>query len=229
MNGPEIAQWLFVLIALLIYYDAHRRGDIMDTFLLASTLVSTIVLGGLGLWLQHRGNQHFSEQNRIMIEQMGASRRSKTDKDKMLAYKPPRWPMIVMAVMVVVVWTAVAVNYLYVRRPFDPNKAWDDKAPLKQIYHRTFMDETVPLDGYYYHDCVFDNVTLEYEGKGGVGLDNIHFVLHNGRLLVRVASKDKVVTQAFKLNTMLDQVAGCGTVGIMDLGPTGNIHSIPPR
>lgn len=149
----------------------------MELFVLAIGTVATIVIGIVGLVLQKRSNDHFAVQNRIMLNQ--APRGSKKDTSgQQAAFKSPRWPLVTMAVMVMLVWAAAAVNYFYISRPFDPNKAWDDNAPLKRIYHQTFINETIPLDGYSYIDSTFDNVTFEYDGTGPVSIDNGHFTSH---------------------------------------------------
>lgn len=45
-----------------------------------------------------------------------------------------------------------------------------------QILSQTYKYMTIPIDGFQYVDCVFENVILKYEGKAGGGLSNCRFL-----------------------------------------------------
>jgi len=158
-----------------------------------------------------------------MLEQEGGRRRNSA----LRTFKPARWPFLTVATLVVTAWSAVAVSYFYVSRPFDPNKAWDDNAPLKRVYHQIFANQTVPLAGYDYIDSTFDGVTFYYDGTGGVMIDNGRFVRRPGQPVFRVASKNKIVTETLKIITVEIQQAGCDAASI-NLGPNVPIEPMVP-
>jgi hypothetical protein len=41
---------------------------------------------------------------------------------------------------------------------------FDKSPPSIVVAHKTFMNERIPLDGYIYSDCTFENVTFVYNG-----------------------------------------------------------------
>src|SRR5260370_11485599 len=79
----------------------------MDPILLLSIvgLVATIVLGILGLLLQRKANDHFAERNRIMLAQGPTG--EGTSSPQPTPFRPPRWPLVAMGVLVLSVWAVV--------------------------------------------------------------------------------------------------------------------------
>lgn len=53
-------------------------------------------------------------------------------------------------------------------------KSWENYKP-KLITGKTFVNETVPLDGFHYDRCKFINVTLEYNGDTPIQLTKSEF------------------------------------------------------
>jgi hypothetical protein len=110
---------------------------------------------------------------------------------------------IIMVLSALIICAAVGYDIYdrhYYHPTFDAALAWDDTRPLERIYSQTFQNETVRLDGRHFINPTFDNVTFEYEGKGGVQLDNPSWVKHEGWNF-RLGSKNKVVTMAMSLDT----------------------------
>ncbi|HXX23082.1 MAG TPA: hypothetical protein VEO19_08025 [Terriglobia bacterium] len=180
----------------------------METFLLAVTALATVVGTIGGLILQHRANQHFSEQNRIMIEQAG----KEPSKSELKAYKPPKWPLLVMGLMVLGIWIAVIFDY-YDRHHAPPATTqvprWDNYK-LKQRAHIKYFNETVELDGYEYLDTTFENVTFMYEGTAPTRLTDVHFThLKTGETTGRIGSHNPLVKQTLLVMQMLTEVSGC--------------------
>lgn len=48
-------------------------------------------------------------------------------------------------------------------------KDWDS-TPVVRVTGKQFINETIPLDGFHYDHCTFDNVNLEYNGDKTFGL-----------------------------------------------------------
>jgi hypothetical protein len=92
----------------------------------------------------------------------------------------------------------------YAQKPNLPNAYWPSGAeankPLKQVRQKTFDHETVPLDGYEYIDCTFNDVTFEFEGRSGCGLPGSHLVAitPDGKSTYRLKSKNPVVILALQ-------------------------------
>ncbi|HUZ72258.1 MAG TPA: hypothetical protein VMU87_04675 [Stellaceae bacterium] len=98
------------------------------------------------------------------------------------------------------------------------NDAWEDNMPLMKIYNRKFVNETVSLDGRHFVNPVFDNVTLFYQGTGPVFMENPTYILHDGKMKSRFASRNKVITMAIKIHDNLLKAASVQTT-LMTLGP----------
>jgi hypothetical protein len=175
---------------------AERRA-IVDTFLLALTAFATVAGTVGGLILQRQGNKYFAEQNRIMIEQGGVE---KTDIVQTLAYKPPRWPIIAMAIMVLLCWSAA--GYSIYDRHHRTERPWGD--PTELIIGQSFMNTTVRLDNRHFIMPTFDSVTLEYEGTGPVVIESPTL---KGNL--RVYSKNPVVEQTLGIQNGIVKMMGC--------------------
>src|ERR1044071_8361519 len=157
----------------------------VELILLALTAIATVIGTVGGLWLQHQGNKHFAEQNRIMIEQAGAA------KPQPRAFKPPYWPLIAMGGMVVLCWGAAL--YDRIGRPENESIDWVHY-PLNQIEGKHFENQTVDLDGNEYRDVTFENVTFKYEGKAPTRFSDVKIVtVQPGKLAGRIASNNPVV------------------------------------
>jgi uncharacterized membrane protein len=102
------------------------------------------------------------------------------------------------------------------------NDAWTDGVPLEKIYNRRFHNETVVLDGRHFINPVFDNVTFFYQGTGPVFLENPTYVLHNGKMASRLASRNKVITMAMKIHDNLLKAGGVSTY-VLNLGPNAGV------
>src|SRR5262249_7107118 len=48
------------------------------------------------------------------------------------------------------------------------------KGRKTMIVRQSYSNTVVPLDGHFYKDCTFHNVTFEWNGKGPGGLIGIH-------------------------------------------------------
>jgi hypothetical protein len=218
MNGPKIALFYpsFGVIFLIWYFARPRGGTPVEMLLLAITALATVVGTAGGLYLQHRGNKHFAEQNRIMIEQSPKPSRSGA-----MSYKPPYWPLVAMVVMVFL--TVVIAGYDYFDRhrfSVKPTQstdwnAWTDQK-LKRVSHQTYSNETVQLDGYEFIDTTFDNVYFMYEGRAPVRFTNVHFKNPSkpGVEVARFGSNNPVVKTAIQVVEIVAEVSGCG-VGLM--------------
>jgi amino acid transporter len=142
-------------------------------------------------------------------------------KEKLLGRRAS--PKLTAALIISMALTWIAVGYDYYDRHhpssgYDPNVAWDDKAPLERIFNRKFVNETVVLDGRHFISPVFDNVTLYYEGMGGVFLENPTYLVHDGRLGTRLGSRNKIVTTTMKIEENLFKAGGCPSYNL-NLGP----------
>lgn len=82
-----------------------------DHQILLATLVVTILGTIGGLYLSYRGNQHFANQNKIMVSQGGGQMSEQ--------YRPPKWPILTMVALVLLVWLAAGVD-IYVRANSGP-------------------------------------------------------------------------------------------------------------
>ena len=181
--------------------------DLLEIVVGVGTFVGT--LGGL--YLQHRGNQHFKEQNRIMLEQGGGSAATETR-----TYKPPAWPMLVMFGMVFACWGAAFYNhYQNGKEDFKKQSEIWDKYTYKPIRNGHYANETVQLDGYEYIGATFDRVTLWYNGTAPTRLTEVHLVNGKpGEANIMLGSSNPVVKQTLMLSNMLGKAAGCGFVEV---------------
>jgi hypothetical protein len=177
----------------------------VELFLLALTAIATVVGTVGGLFLQHRGNKHFEEQNRIMIEQGGGSA------TQAHIYKPPRWPFIAMALMVLLCWGG-AIYDQFQRRSGGQQSlpaSWNSY-PLKRVEHQRFKNQTVKLDDNEYIDVIFENVTFVYNGKAPTRLNGVQFApVKPGELAGRIGSDNPVVVQTLQLAAAIDAAGGC--------------------
>jgi hypothetical protein len=106
--------------------------------------------------------------------------------------------------------TASGVTYI-------DKDAWDHYA-INQVWSKTFTSQIVPLDGFEYVDCTFDNVTLEYDGTAPARISTGHFTKGSQ---VRLQSKNAVVNQTMLIMSTLAQVTGGAATGVQ-CGPLPN-------
>lgn len=123
-----------------------------DLILIVAAIAST--------YLQWQQNQIFKRQNEIFADQAG-KRTMPTETAKALRFKR-YWPTMVMAVLI------LFVGYdLYDRHKTPDYKTWH--SPKEEtVYAKSFMNETVELDGKKFDRCNFENVKLLYHGLGPV-------------------------------------------------------------
>jgi hypothetical protein len=132
----------------------------MDAQFIASISVS--VLGsGLSAYYGH-------QQVKLARLQVQSLKQSKA--------KPPasggilvgvkKWPMIVTLVGALSAW----IPY-YMERHYD---RFDPTAPLKVISDHRYYDEVVPLDGFDYENCDFENVSFKYNGTTKIIFNHNH-------------------------------------------------------
>lgn len=98
---------------------------------------------------------------------------------------------------ILTVWIGLLVGgmwlvYVRVQRPQPPavanastpdplvgiSSGFDPNPKLVTVANRTIRNERVPLDGYEYLNCVFEHVTLVYEGRTGIRMIGCSFVDH---------------------------------------------------
>jgi hypothetical protein len=79
--------------------------------------------------------------------------------------KVGRFPSWMLPLLVV---ASTVLNVMVYRRTTTdiPSARERGKATYTKIGHRAHHNETVPLDGFSYYDCTFDNVTFVFQGKG---------------------------------------------------------------
>jgi hypothetical protein len=180
-------------------FPVSEGGAPVELFLGIVVAIATVV-GTVGsLILTHRGNQHFAEQNRIMIEQAGGA------VPRGRIYKPPYWPLIAMMLMVILCWGAAV--YDYTARNGDVAN-WDT-SHLKRIEHQYYKNQTVTLDGKEFIDTTFDNVTFMYHGKEPTKLNGIHIVVKPGEIAGTLGSDNPVINETLNIVTAINQAAGC--------------------
>jgi hypothetical protein len=98
------------------------------------------------------------------------------------------------------------------------DNAWDDNFKFERVYNRKFANESVSLDGRHFINPIFDNVTFFYQGTAPVFMENPTYLLHNGKMESRLASRNKVVTMTMKIYDNLAKAAGVPAY-ILNLGP----------
>jgi len=165
--------------------------------------IASIITGVVGLYLQHRNNQHFAEQNRLTVAEAGGS--------LAVTRRLPGWPLLVTGAMVLSVWAAVGYDYYdrYHPSTADSESKWNSY-PLKNVMGKHFVRETVPLDGFAYIDSSFEDVTLTYEGTAPTRLYGIAYPGTKGS--TRIRTNNWVVAQTLSIAAQLNSAGGCTTV-----------------
>jgi len=134
----------------------------------ADTIVA-IVVGAATLYLQWKQNKIFEQQNRIFSEQAGKSKMKTEDVSRGIRFER-YWPMAVMALMLILIWIAVGYGI------YDHHRVkivhFDQDEKLITIANRKFLNEIVPLDGFKYANCIFENVTFQYNGTALFGFEH---------------------------------------------------------
>jgi hypothetical protein len=183
-------------------------------------LVLVAVIGAVANYVQQREqNQIFREQNQIFADQGG---KKVPPKKPNWIWLKRYWPSMVTVLLI------LSVGYdIYDRHHqafgYNPNLAWDDKKPLERVYQGAFANQTVLLDGKNFINPSFENVTLAYNGTGPFMIeDPTRFVN------VQIATRNKVVGEAFRLHCIFVRSQGCNTT-CTNRGPNGrpDIPSFP--
>jgi hypothetical protein len=88
---------------------------------------------------------------------------------------------------------------------YNPDRVWNDNAPLKQVNNRNFRNETLQIDGVRFFNCSFDHVTFSWRGTGRFDFVESRFLYGlDGKPTNSILSKNLVVNLAFALfNNML--------------------------
>src|ERR1700730_7033664 len=92
----------------------------------------------------------------------------------------PWWIVIsgVIAVLLLITaWVTIVIRIEWLRvasRATEPFLKWPDPYHPILVSGRIFQNEKVPLDGYYYSNCDFHNITFVYNGTTPIRLNNNH-------------------------------------------------------
>jgi|ERR1700730_9799 len=108
-------------------------------------------------------------------------------------------PLILLTV-VGIIWLVRQFTHIGIRK-----KSTDDFNKITQVFHKTFANQTVPLDNLEYVDCLFDNVTFMYEGKGIARMFACRFAQPTKIML---KSNNNAVSQAILIMTALSGAMG---------------------
>lgn len=122
-----------------------------------------LFFGAVSVYLLWEQNQIFRRQNEIFA---GQAEGQNVPSDLRPRSFRRYWPLIAMAVLAFLTWSAIGYDY-YDRRTsasFLMKPAEWDNYPSKEIKGQHFSHETVVLDGNNFTDCYFDQVTMSYEG-----------------------------------------------------------------
>lgn len=122
--------------------------------------------------------------------------------EKFGAHVPARSTRLWVSALVLT-WALIGFDF-YERQygyGYNPDRVWDDNAPLKQVVNRKFQNETVQLDGNRYVNCTFDHVTFVFRGVGRFDFVDSGFIYENatGRSNSSMASKNLVVNLSWIL------------------------------
>jgi hypothetical protein len=183
-----------------------------------------IVVAVATIYFMWQQNRIFQRQNQIIAAQ---SKRTTMIVDTSWQVRVRRyWPTYVMIVLIAV--TAYDIYDRHHGFGYDPARAWDDNKPLERVYKHDFTNETVVLDGkYFIPPTTFDNVTFVYNGTGPFDIHDFTFKLHDGKMMSKAASRNKVVTQTMELMGAMAYASGC-KAGWINLGPHAEMEGTTP-
>ncbi len=88
--------------------------------------------------------------------------------------KPTRKPLLMMAALTLLTWSAVGYDYYDRHHDIDEGAgAWwtYGSSHYQDIWNQHFENQTVNLDGKFFHNCTFKNVTFDYEGTAPFDFD----------------------------------------------------------
>ena len=74
---------------------------------------------------------------------------------------------------------------------------------LKQIVKKKFCQQSVPLDGYEFIDCIFEQVTFEYEGMAPSRMTNCNLVAP-----CNLHTNNPILGQVMDMYDQISQVVG---------------------
>jgi hypothetical protein len=75
---------------------------------------------------------------------------------------------VVLLTLVAIIWIIKLTSKP--RPSTNIHSSFDPEMKVKQIVNQHYLNITVPLDGFEYVNCKFENVTFVYEGKGPSGM-----------------------------------------------------------
>jgi hypothetical protein len=104
---------------------------------------------------------------------------------------------VIIGILVLLSWAAVAFD-VYARR-----QGFSAYAQLTKITGQTYSHETVQLDGFYYINCTFNEVTFKFDGIAPTQFTNI--IISGGSNFI---SASPVVQEASFILATLAQAAG---------------------
>lgn len=117
-------------------------------------------------------------------------------------HKEIAWTIFVAASLILAISTMMWVHAGFVFRwPFAKRhgekitkfSAWPKPYSPEIIRGKHFLNEQILLDGFYYYQCIFENVSFKYNGMTQIQLKENHFV---GQIAL-AASDNMAVTGAF--------------------------------
>lgn len=145
---------------------SSSRGLVMQGWIMAILAAASVYL----LW----------RQNRILARKASPT----LEQPYMRRY----WPLILMTAMMLLTWTAIGYDlYNRHRNPLvgsNFSAIYAGKEPSKHVW----KNEKVLLDGFHYQNCVFYNVTFEYNGTTPIQMNDSK--IHGFTL----ASKNEAIT-----------------------------------
>lgn len=106
---------------------------------------------------------------------------------------------IVLLALVAIIWIIKLI-----KKPntsTNMHSSFDPEMKVKQILNQRYLNITVPLDGFEYVNCTFENVTFVYEGKGPSGM--IRPIIPSGTTLA-FGSHDIPIKYAIQIMTFLN-------------------------
>jgi hypothetical protein len=85
---------------------------------------------------------------------------------------PSNWQLGLLGLLGIIVlmstWALIAVQIGWIAP--QPQFNWQNNPPHILVAGKRFTNERVPLDGYIYRDCIFENVTFVFNGTDHLNL-----------------------------------------------------------